>query len=130
MTRKLVSWVLAGAFFYAWWWAGHRWSYLNSAGNQWGGVYDALTLVSVVVLVRGARAAGGGLLDCLIGTVRGFLPVLPWLVLAIVVARAVAWLHVGVVNPADHFAHAVVVALVAGLTTSLWYGAIANADDS
>lgn len=130
MTRKLVSWVLAGAFFFLWWWAGHRWSYLNVAGNQWGGVYDAFTLIAVVLLVRGARAGGTGLLDRLIGTVRGFLPALPWLVLAIVVARAVGWLLAGVVNPVDHFVHAAVVALVAGITTALWYGAIANADDS
>ena len=130
MTRKLVSWVLAGAFFYLWWWAGHRWTYLNTAGNQWASVFDVFTLIAAVLLLRGARAGGAGLLDRLIGTVRGFLPALPWLVVAIVVARGIAWLHIGVVNPADHFVHAAVVALAAGITTALWYGAIANADDS
>lgn len=130
MTRKLVSWVLAGAFIYLWWWAGYRWPYLNSAGNQWATAYTGLTIVSLALLLRGARAGGGGLFDRLVGTVRGFLPMLPWLVLAMVVSRAVAWLHIGIVRAPDHFAHALVVALVAGITTALWFGAIANADDS
>ncbi len=130
MVKKVVSWALLGGFTFAWWWIGHRWPYLNSQGNQWAGVFDFFTLVSAVVLVRSPRAAGAGLFGALIGTVRNFLPTLLWLVFAVVIFRAVATVLTGVVNPADHFAHAIVAAVLAGLTTALWYGAIANADDS
>jgi hypothetical protein len=128
MVKKAVSWALVGAFTFAWWWIGHRWPYLNAQGSQWGGVFDFFTLVSAIVLMRAPRAAGSGMFGALIGTVRNFLPTLLWLALAVVVFRATAWLLTGVVNPADHFAHAVVTAVLAGFTTSLWYGAIANAD--
>ena len=129
MVRKAVSWVLVGAFAYLWWWTGHRWQFINVTGNEWGTVYVLFTLISLAVLMRGARASGTGLFGGLIGTVVGFLPNLLWLALAVVVARAIAWAHVGVVNPVDHFAHAVVAVVVAGFTTSLWYGAVANATD-
>ena len=129
MLRKALSWTLAGAFFCVWWWAAYRWPYLNTTGNQWSRVYETFTLVSLVVLLRSARASGPGLLDRLVGTARNFLPVLPWLALAVIVARLVDWAVTGVVRPVDHFAHAIVTALVAGITTALWFGAIANADD-
>lgn len=127
MTRKAVSWVLVGAFAYFWWWAGHRWPYINVKGNQWGTVYLLFTLISLAVLTRTAKAAGAGMFGGLISTVTGFLPNLLWLALAIVVARGINWLLLGVVNPVDHFIHAVVAVVVAGFTTSLWYGAIVNA---
>jgi hypothetical protein len=64
----------------------------------------------------------------LISAVVSFLPDLLWLALAIVVARGIAWaLFGGVVDPLDHFTHAVVAVVAAGFTTSLWYGAIVNA---
>ena len=129
MTKKAISWVLVGVFAFAWWWAGNRWTYLNTPGNEWATVYGLFTLISLAVLTRSPKVAGGGLLDGLLGTVRAFLPNLLWLALAVVVARGVAWLLTGVVNPVDHFTHAVVTAVVAGFTTSLWYGAIANAGD-
>ena len=129
MLRKAVSWALAGAFVFVWSWAGYRWPYLNTVGNEWSAVYLTFTLLSLVMLLRGAKASGTGLFDRLIGTVRNFLPVLPWLVLAVVAVRAVAWAAIGVVRPVDHFSHAIVTALVAGITTALWYGAIVNADD-
>ena len=128
MVKKAMSWALVGAFTCAWWWIGHRWPYLNSVGNQWSSVFDFFTLVSVVLLVRGPRATGTGMFAVAIGTVRSFLPNLLWLALAAVVFRAVAWLLFGVVNPVDHFVHVVVTAVAAGITTALWYGAIANAD--
>jgi len=129
MIKKAVSWVLVGAFAWVWWWAGHRWPYINVEGNQWGSVYILFTLISLAVLTRSAKAAGAGMFDGLIGTVRGFLPNLLWLALAIIVARLVNWLLLGVVNPVDHFTHAVVAVVVAGFTTSLWYGAIVNGTD-
>lgn len=130
MVKKAVSWVLVGAFAYLWWWAGHRWSYINTTGNEWNTVYTLFTLISVVVLVRGAKATGAGMFDRLVGTVRNFIPALPWLVLAIVVARSIGWLHLGMsALPLDHYIHAVVAVLVAGITTALWYGAIENASD-
>jgi len=127
MTKKAVSWVLVGVFAYVWWWAGHRWPYINVSGNQWGSVYILFTLISLVVLARTAKAAGAGMFGGLIGTVVGFLPNLLWLALAIIVARLLNWLLLGVVNPVDHFTHAVVAVVIAGFTTSLWYGAIVNA---
>lgn len=129
MIKKAISWVLVGAFAYAWWWAGHRWPYINVKGNEWGSVYVLFTLISLAVLARTARSAGAGMLDGLIGTVRGFLPNLLWLALAIIVARSINWLLLGVINPVDHFMHAVVAVVVAGFTTSLWYGAIVNGTD-
>ncbi len=129
MVKKAISWGLVGAFALLWWYAGHRWPYINVPGNQWGTVYIMFTFISLAVLMRSRQAAGAGMLDGLVGTVRGFLPVLPWLALAIIVARGIAWLLLGVVNPLDHFIHAVVAVLVAGFTTSLWYGAIVNAGD-
>lgn len=130
MFKKAVSWALVGAFTFAWWWVGHRWSYLNSEGNQWASVFDFFSLLSAVVLLRSARVAGAGMFGALIGTVRNFLPTLLWLAVAVVAFRAIAWVLVSVGdNPLDHFMHAVVAAVAAGLTTSLWYGAVANADD-
>jgi hypothetical protein len=129
MVKKAVSWVLVGAFVYLWAWAGYRWSFLNSPGNEWNATYLTFTLVSLVVLLRGSRATGNGMFDRLIGTVRNFVPALPWLALAIIVARSVAWAHIGIVNPQDHYIHAVVAVLVAGIATALWYGAIENASD-
>jgi hypothetical protein len=129
MVKKAISWVLVGAFALLWWYAGHRWPYINVPGNQWHTVFLLFTLISLAVLVRGRQSAGAGMLDGLVATVRGFLPVLPWLALAIIVARGIAWLLLGVVNPLDHFIHAVVAVVVAGFTTSLWYGAIVNAGD-
>lgn len=130
MVKKAVSWVLVGAFAYLWWWLGHRWSYINTKGNEWGSVYVLFTLISLAVLIRGTRATGAGMFDRLVGTVRNFIPTLPWLVLAIVVARSIGWLHVGMsAMPLDHYIHAVVAVLVAGITTALWYGAIENASD-
>lgn len=130
MVKKAISWALVGAFAWLWWWAGHRWAYLNTEGNQWFTVYDLFTLISVVLLIRSPRAAAAGMFGGLIGTVTKFLPNLLWLALAIVVARLVNWALLGVVNPVDHFTHAVVAVVAAGFTTSLWYGAIANAEDS
>ncbi len=127
MTKRAVSWVLVGAFAYFWWWAGHRWEYLNAQGNEWGTVYLLFTLISIAVLTRSAKAAGAGMFGGLVTTVTGFLPNLLWLALAVIVARGLALLFVGVVNPVDHFIHAVVAVVVAGFTTSLWYGAIVNA---
>jgi hypothetical protein len=129
MTKKAISWVLVGVFAFAWWWVGSRWAYLNTPGNEWGTVFVLFTLISLATLTLGPKAAGNGLLDGLVGTVRAFLPNLLWLALAVIVARAVAWALTGVVNPVDHFTHAVVTAVTAGFTTSLWYGAIANARD-
>lgn len=130
MLKKTISWALVGAFAWVWWWAGHRWEYLNTSGNQWFSVYDLFTLISVVVLLRSPRVVATGLFGALVGTVQKFLPNLLWLALAVIVARLVNWLLFGVVNPVDHFTHAVVAVVVAGFTTSLWFGAIANADDS
>lgn len=130
MVKKAVSWALVGAFTFAWWWIGHRWPYLNVQGNQWGSVFDFFTLLSVVVLMRGPRVAAAGMFGGLIATVTKFLPNLLWLALAVIAFRAVASLLTGVVNPVDHFTHAIVTAVSAGITTSLWFGAIVNADDS
>ena len=128
MLKKAVSWVLVGTFAYLWWWAGNRWSYLHSPGNQWSSVFVLFTLVSLAVLIRNSRAIGSGMFDGLVSTLREFLPSLPWMVLAVIVVRAVAWVHVGVSeNPLDHLVHAIVAALVAAITTALWYGAIENA---
>jgi len=130
MVKKAVSWVLVGVFTYLWTWAGHHWSYLNTPGNEWGAAFNLFTLVSLVVLLRSARATGAGMFDRFVGTVRNFIPVLPWLALAIVISLSVRWLNIGMyANPLDHYIHGVVAVLVAGIATALWYGAIENATD-
>jgi len=129
MVKKAVSWVLFGVFGYLWWWGGHGWSYLNTEGNEWSRVFTLFTLVSLVLLVLGSRATGTGMFDRLFGTIRNFVPNLPWLVLGMIILRTVAWAHSGLDNPLDHFVHAIVTALAAGITTSLWYAAIVNASD-
>ena len=130
MVKKAVSWVLVGVFGYAWVFAGHWWSYLNATGNEWTNTYMLFALVSLAVLARSSRAAGAGLFDRMVGTVRNFIPALPWLVLAVIAGRLVAWVHIGMsADPLDHFLHAVVAVLAAGIATCLWYAAIENAAD-
>lgn len=130
MTRKIISWVLVGVFAYAWWWLGHRWSYINSPGSEWGTVYVLFTLISLVLLHRAARVAKTGLFDGFIATLKGFAPNLPWLVLAIVVARVVAGVHAGFAwMTVEHFVQAITAVLAAAVTTALWYGAIENGSD-
>lgn len=131
MVKRAISWVLVGVFGFAWWWIGHRWSYLHMPGNEWGSVYELFTLLSLALLLRAPRAAAAGMFGAAIGTVRAFLPNLLWLALCIVVFRVVAWILTGgVVDPVDHFTHAIVAVVAAGFLTSLWYGALANADGS
>ena len=129
MARKAISWVLFGVFGYIWWWTGNGWTYLNTVGNQWAGAFTFFTLVTVVVLIVGPRPTGTGMFDRLIGTFRGFLPTLPWMVLGMLAFRGTAWARMGLDNPVDHFTHAIVVVLCAGILTTLWYGAIQNASD-
>jgi hypothetical protein len=102
---------------------------MNTEGNEWSRVFVLFTMVSVVVLLLAPRVTGPGMFDRFVGTMRNFLPNLPWLVLGMIVTRMIAWAHAGLDDPADHFTHAIVVALVAGITTSLWYAAIVNASD-
>ena len=129
MLRKALSWLLVGVFAYMWWWVGMVGSYLNTEGNEWFRVFMLFTLISLVVLLRGAQASGVGMFDRFGGTMRNFLPTLPWLVFGVIVIRALGWAHAGLDDPLDHFTHAVVTALLAGTTTSLWYAAIVNASD-
>jgi hypothetical protein len=129
VAKTAISWILVGVFAYIWWWMGHGWDYLNTEGNEWSRAYIMLTLVSLAILVRTPRAAGAGMFDQLGGTLRAFLPKLPWLVLAFVVLRAIAWAHTGLADPVDHFTHAIVAVLVAAITTALWFGAIENGSD-
>jgi len=129
VAKKAVSWVLFGIFAYLWWWGGHGWRYLNTEGNEWSRVFVLFTFVSLAVLLLAPRVTGPGIFDRFVGTMRNFLPNVPWLVLGMIVTRMIAWAHAGLDDPADHFTHAIVVALVAGITTSLWYAAIVNASD-
>lgn len=129
MVKKAISWALVGAFAYLWWWVGHGWEYLNSEGNEWSRVFMLFTLISLVVLLRGPRHPGTGLLDRLLGSIKGFVPSLPWLVLVIVIMRLLAAAQNEIVYPLEHYVHAVVAALAAGVTTMLWFGAIENAAD-
>lgn len=127
MQRTAISWIALGVLAYLWWWLANRWSYLHSPGNQWASVYNLYTLVSLAILVRLPRSAGTGIFDGFVHAIRGLLPALPWMALAVVVMRGVAWLHAGApADPLDHFVHAIVTALLAGITTALWFGALEN----
>jgi hypothetical protein len=53
-------------------------------------------------------------------------PNLLWLALAIVCVHLVALAHTGIVYPMEQYARALASVLLAGFTTSLWYGAIVN----
>ena len=129
MAQKGISWVLVGVFAYVWWWIGYQWGYLNVPEVDWSDVYLLFTLISLVVL-RGGKsdAAGEGMFDKLIGTVTGFLPSLPWLILAVLVGDTIFMLQYGGFA-VDGYAQAVTVAVGAGVTTALWVGAINNAGD-
>jgi len=128
MAKTAVSWILVGIFAYLWWWAAYEWSYVNSPGNVWTAGFIMFTLISMVVLTRNVGAAGAGMFDGLIRTVREFLPSLPWMALAAIVYRLIRWAHLGIAaDPFDHLTRSIVVVLVAGITTALWYGAITNA---
>lgn len=128
MTKTAISWVLVGVLGYAWWWTGHRWDYLNSPGNSWNSIFIFVTLITLVVLIHRPRAALTGMFGGLSVSIRAILPVLPWIVLAIVTLRAVAWVLFGgaPTEPLDHFVRAIATTLIAGVTTALWYGAVRN----
>ena len=129
MAQKGISWVLVGAFGYVWWWIGYQWGYLNDPEADWSDVFLLFTLISLVVL-RGAKsdAAGEDMFDKLVATVTGFLPNLPWLVLAILVGNTIFALQYASFA-IDSYFQAITVAVTAGVTTALWVGAIANAGD-
>ena len=95
MVTKTISWLLFGVFGYIWWWAGHGRDYINTEGNEWSRVFMLFTLVSLFLLILAPRATGVGMFDRLVGTMRTFIPKLPWLVLGIVAIRSVAWLTPG-----------------------------------
>src|SRR5262245_23590213 len=104
MLKTTISWILVGAFGFVWWWLAHRWSYLHSAGNQWTSVFILFTLISLAVLIRHPRTAGAGLLDGVLNSVKAIAVVLPWMILAVVVLRVVAWLVTSAPDdPVDHF---------------------------
>jgi hypothetical protein len=130
MIKKAISWGLVGVFTFLWWWLGHGWDYLNTGESEWSRVFWIFTLISLVVLLRAARPTDSGAFGRLIGTVRGFVPNLAWLVLVVIVMQLGMMVRGGIVDPMDHYVHAVVTALAAGIATSLWFGAIVNADDS
>lgn len=52
MTKKIVSWVLVGAFTYLWWWLGYQWEYLNREGAEWTDIYVLYTLLTLIVIYR------------------------------------------------------------------------------
>lgn len=131
MTQKGISWVLVGVFNYLWWWIGYQWDYINSPVPEvdWSDVYLLFTLISLVLLQRGkSDAAGEGMFGKCIDTVTGFLPNLPWLVVAILVGNTIFALQYGLFS-IDGYIQAVTVAVTAGVTTALWVGAINNAGD-
>ena len=129
MAQKGISWVLVGAFTYVWWWIGYQWGYLNDPEADWTDIFLLFTLLSLVVL-RGSKAdaEGEGMFDKLVATVTGFLPSLPWLVVAILVGDTIFMLQYGGFS-VDGYIQGVVVAIAAGVTTALWVGAINNAGD-
>lgn len=57
MAKTIVSWVLFGIFSYVWWYAGYEWSYLNFEGSEWSDVYLLFTLVSIILIRKGATSA-------------------------------------------------------------------------
>jgi hypothetical protein len=127
MLKTAISWIVLGVLAYLWWWLANRWSYLHSPGNQWTSVYLLFSLVSLAILVRLPRSSGTGMFDGIVHSIRGLLPALPWMALAVVVMRGIAWLHLGAPGePLDHFIRAIVAALFAGITTALWFGALEN----
>ena len=59
MAQKGISWVLVGAFGYAWWWIGFQWSYLNVPEADMSEVFLLFALISLVLLHRGKSSAAG-----------------------------------------------------------------------
>ncbi len=127
MAKTILSWILVGALSYLWWWIGYEWSYLNSEGADWTDVYLLFTLISLVVLRNGKAGGGSGMFDRLIGTVTGFIPQLPWLVVVVLTGVTIWSLHLAPGFMLDNYLQGAVMAITAGLTTALWHGAIDNA---
>ncbi len=67
--------------------------------------------------------------DKLINTVTDFLPNLLWLFVAIITGATIYQVLHGEFPNVDGYTHAIVVAVLAGFTTSLWAGAIENGSD-
>jgi hypothetical protein len=130
MMKQVVSWGLVGVFTFLWWWLGHGWDYLNAGDGNWPRVFWIFTLISLVVLLRSPRSTDAGMLGGLTGTVGRFLPKLGWLILVAVVMQLGMLVAGNTGDPVDHLVHSVVTALAAGVATSLWFGAVANADGS
>lgn len=130
MIKQVVSWGLVGVFTFLWWWLGHGWDYLTAGDGNWPRVFWIFTLISLVVLLRSTRPAAPGMFGELIGTVGHFLPKLGWLMLVAIVMQLGMLISGRIGEPLDHLVHAVVTALAAAVATSLWFGAVANADES
>ena len=67
--------------------------------------------------------------DKLIKTVTDFLPNLLWLFVAIITGATIYQVLHGEFPDVDAYTHGIVMAVLAGFTTSLWAGAIDNGSD-
>ena len=67
--------------------------------------------------------------DKLIKTVTDFLPNLLWLFVAVVTGATIFQFLHGEFLDVDGYMHGIVMAVLAGFTTSLWAGAIENGSD-
>ena len=67
--------------------------------------------------------------DKLINTVTDFLPNLLWLFVTVVTGATIYQLLHGTFLDVDFYSRAIVMAILAGFTTSLWAGAIENGSD-
>ena len=67
--------------------------------------------------------------DRLISTVTDFLPNLLWLFVAVVTGATIFQLLHGTFVDVNGYSQAIVMAILAGFTTSLWAGAIENGSD-
>lgn len=67
--------------------------------------------------------------DKLIKTVTDFVPNLLWLVVAVITGATFFQLQFGIFPDIDGYITGIVMAVVAGITTALWVGAIENGLD-
>ena len=125
MVRSLISWVVVGVLTYVWYWMGHEWTYLQEvARGDWKPAWILYTLIALVICRN--KSSGGNVAEAVINRIKGMLPHLVGITLALFVGLVIWSLMHGafIVN---EFIQAVVVAVGTAVTTSAWVGAVEDA---
>lgn len=129
MAKSLISWVVVGVLSYLWYWVGYGFDYLqNIPRGDWGPTWVLFTLYAILLLRRPGAAANNGanVIEAVVNRIKGIVPHLVGLTLALFVGLAVFSLVQGGFSQTEYI-QAVIVAIGAALTTAAWLGALEDA---